>query len=142
EHEQHLYRPASDAAHLREARDDLFVAELEEGCRLGHDRGDGLLREVPQRGDLGEGEAGAAQALDRSCQHLLRGGKYAGATGTHQPPEYGVGGDAIELLVSDGARERLKGMAVALRGKPARTDGADQLSEHRVGARKMVDDAT
>jgi len=62
EHEQHLHRPASDAAHLRKARDDLIVAELEERRGIGHHRRECLLGEIPQRRDLGEGESGGPQA--------------------------------------------------------------------------------
>ena len=42
--------------------------------------------------------------------------------------------------MSDGARECLKGVAVAFGRKPTRTDGTDQSAEHRVGARKMLED--
>jgi len=46
EDEQHLHGPPPDAAHLRETRDDLLVAELEERRGIGHHPGDGLLREI------------------------------------------------------------------------------------------------
>jgi hypothetical protein len=137
ENEQHLHRPAPDAAYLSEARDDLFVAELEERRGSGHHRCECLLREVPQRRNLGEGESRGAQALNRGRQYLLGGREDSCAARFHEAPQDGVGGGAIELLMSDGLRECLKGMTLRRRLEPARPDGTDQAAEHRIGAREM-----
>ena len=66
EHQQHLHRPAADAAHLREPRDDLLIGERVRAlARSGTTRREGLIGQVPQRGHLGEREAGGAQARAR-----------------------------------------------------------------------------
>src|SRR5262249_55535228 len=49
-------------------------------------------------------------------------------------------GDAVELLMSDGPCECLKGMTLGRRLESARPDGTNQATEHRVGAGEMGED--
>jgi len=132
EHEQHLHRPAADAAHLGEALDDHRVVELLERRTVGNDRRERLGREILERGDLGEREARGAQLLDRGGEHLLRRRKGALADRGDQAREDGVGGRAVQLLMRDRLGQYLEGLATRLGHVPIGAGGADDAAQHRV----------
>lgn len=140
EDEQHLYRPPADAAHFGQLRDDRLVVEPLERCAVRHLAAQGLGGEVLERGDLGEREAGGAQLPFGRRQHLLRRGEGARAAGGDEAPEDGVGGGAVQLLVSDRLSERLEGLAAAVGLETAGTRGAHHAGEHRVGLGEMAHD--
>jgi len=140
EYQEHLHRPAADAAHLGEALDDRFVFERAQGVAIGDHSLKRLGGEVLQRRDLGEREAGGPQRFGRSVEDRLRRRKTAVATGLHQAPQYGVGRDTVELLMGDGVGEGLEGLTVGARLESQGTHRADQGAEYRVGAAQVRND--
>lgn len=133
EHQQHLHGPASDATHLRQARDDVLVGQLRECCGLGNHLRERLCGQIAQRGDLGKRKPRRAQPLRGCGQHHLRGRKCPLTAGVDQTSQDRVGGRAVELLVSDRLSQRLERMAILLGLEQAGTHRADQAAEDRIG---------
>ncbi len=62
----------------------------------------------------------------------MRCWKRAPPAGVDEALQNGVGGGAVQLLVSDRLGEYLEGVAILRRGELARSHGADQAPEHRI----------
>ena len=80
---------------------------IERSC-IGHDAGKRLRGQVLERGDLRKGEPDRAQRLDRRDSTSSGVGKGSLPTASDEALQNRVGRDADELLMRDGARERLK----------------------------------
>jgi hypothetical protein len=142
EHQQHLHRPASNASHLRETLDDRIVVERFERGSIGHDAFVRLLRQVAQRGDLREREAGGAQRLLRCRQHCGRRWKLAVTYRVDEAREDRVRRDAVQLLMRDRTRQDLEGLAPDFRlQRVAAARCGDDAAHHGIDARKMGDDS-
>ena len=110
EDEQHLDRPAADAADLGEVLDDGFVGHATDVGEGGDGAVDGLCGEVAEgealvvargrrRGVVRWGSRGAAVGWGARCRVERRG------EGFEQAAVDGGGGFAVELLVDDGLDE-------------------------------------
>jgi len=138
EDQQHLDGPASDAAHLRQALDDFAVAERHERRAVRHDAVFGLCREILQARDLRERQAHGAQFVIGPRDDSRRQRKLAVAAQRDEAPEDALGGDAVQLLMRDRARERFERRARGLGCEPVGPRRADQRGHHRIARGEML----
>ena len=140
EHEHHFDCPPADAANLREACDDLFVAERAQRLVIGYHEGECLLREVAQRGYLCIGESGRAQRCFGSGEHGLGSWKQPVSAATaDKAAENRVGGGSVELLVSNRLSEGLEGRAIRLNDHCRGAHRANDAAQDGVDGRQVCD---
>jgi hypothetical protein len=92
-----------------EPLDDRLVVEARGGPPRRHRAGQGVTGDVLDGADLGAREAGAAQAGGVCRQHVGRAREAAVAEQRHEARQDGLCGPPVELLVRDGAGQRLVG---------------------------------
>jgi len=144
EHQHHLHRPRTDAAHLREPGDDFRVRECGQRRAVRHHAREGVRREIFERGGLRCGEPDRTQPIGRCGMHLCGGGEVvAGARVTtlriqrDEAREDGVGGTAADLLRGDGLHEMPERRVAGFGAQPIRAHRLDQRRHHGVDAPEM-----
>ncbi len=139
EHEQHLDCPSTDPTHFGQARDDLGIAQLFERRAVRDDTFDCLGCQVPERRDLGAGEAHRAQRCFGCGNHHLRCWKRSAPDVGDEASENIARGGCVQLLVSNGLRERLEWLGLILQYESIGADSANQASEVPVDAGQVVE---
>jgi hypothetical protein len=109
EHQHHLHRPRSDAAHLREPRDDRCVVERGKRCAVRHHARERMHREIFERGGFRGGEPDRAQRVRRGVAHLLRCREGAPRVQRDEAREDRISRAAADLLRGDRPYEVTEG---------------------------------
>jgi hypothetical protein len=154
EHEEHLRRPAADAADLRQVRDDLLVLPLPEVLDAQLARGE-VLRKAADGGGLLPREAHCAQVLVAQREHLGGRGEWrrqrrpVGVGPAHgaiepvaafeqrqEPAEDGAGRLPAELLVDDCPRQRPE-RVLPIAPHPEFPRAVDERAHHGVRAAQV-----
>ena len=138
ENQQHLHRPAPDAAHFRQPRDDFVVGQFHDLPRRRHDAGQRLFRDVADGPDFGEGKSAGADLRVRDLRQILRARKFPAGKKFFEPGQNVARRRAVELLVRDGLHERLKRRTALFRREIAFPVLADEPPHHRVAFRTNV----
>ena len=106
--QQHLHRPATDAANFRQPRDNFIVGQFHNLPRTWNHAGQSFFRDVADGFDFGEGKSAGADLFVRNFRQIFRARKFSAGKKFFEPRQNRVRRRAIELLVRDGLHERLK----------------------------------
>ena len=141
-HQHHLHGPAADAAHLRDAFDDLVIGERVQDFRRRNDAVEGLAREILDARDLGERQPDRAHLVVRCREHHLRfEHRRAHSIDGVQPAEAAEDafrGGAIQLLMRDRSRQRMERRVLRARGVREFAGGANHVGKNRVDSRETA----
>ena len=125
--QQHFNGPGADAAHFSEAFDDVGIGHFEDGCVGWHCSVDGAGGKVSERFDLvARNAAGAEWFVGRVEQEL---GCWVAAEKLADPAMDGGGGFAVQLLVKDGFKQRLKERRRSIDAESEWADAMDECGE-------------
>ena len=131
EDQEHLDGPPADAADAQQPLDDRLVVQPRGRPPRRHRAGQRVAGDVLDRAHLGAREAGAAQSRGVRGRDVRRRGEAPVAEERHEAGEDRLRGPAVELLVGDGAGQRLVGRpAPAL--EAARPVAPDEPAHDRI----------
>lgn len=135
-HQHHLHRPAADAAHGGQSRDDGFVIERVQCAALRHLACARFRREITQRRDLARRESCAAQRRIIKCEHCAGSREavlpFRVGYERHKPRGDRPRGRTADLLSDDRSGEMSKGRITRLHTQAIGSRRLDQCSHHRV----------
>jgi len=137
EDQEHLHRPPPDPVDSRQLLDDRLIVETRRHPARRHRAPERVPCDVLDCPHLAAREAGPAQPCDASRRDVRGRRKASVLEQGHEACEDRFRSAAVELLVGDGARERLVRRPPA-GGEGAGTVMADQPAHHRVAREVTV----
>jgi hypothetical protein len=134
---KHFDSPWADPADGGETFQDFGLGHSFNGTRIGDDAGDGLGGDIFKGRRFGPGQPGSAKPLVGHGEELLRAGECCSGKEREDSSQNGLGGGAVELLMSDRLDEGLKRAAAAPDFQLAGADPLDEPAQDLVRQREL-----